>query len=81
MKNRFDIQRARKETRGCVDIVHFNNAGSSLMPIPVADALHGYLKKEEHIGGYETAEDERAALDSFYTATAKLMNCAVHDFA
>ncbi|MEM7259568.1 MAG: aminotransferase, partial [Pseudomonadota bacterium] len=43
MNDDFDIDRARSETRGCEQVVHFNNAGSSLMPIPVADALQQYL--------------------------------------
>ena len=71
----FDIHRARAETRACEEIIHFNNAGSSLMPIPVSDALHAYLQQEEHLGGYETATAQMAALDNFYTATAKLLHC------
>lgn len=71
----FDIQRARAETRACEEIIHFNNAGSSLMPIPVSDALHAYLQQEEHLGGYETATAQAAALDNFYTATATLLHC------
>ena len=71
----FDIDKARRETRGADNRIHFNNAGSSLMPVPVADALYAYLKKEEEIGGYETVEAEAEALDNFYVATAKLLNC------
>ena len=33
---RFDIERARRETRGCGNLIHFNNAGASLMPEPVS---------------------------------------------
>ncbi len=65
MNNSFDIKRARKDTRACENIVHFNNAGSSLMPIPVTDVLHTYLHKEEQAGGYETAEEEYLCLDNF----------------
>jgi len=36
-----DVDRARAETRGCEGMAHLNHAGSSLMPIPVADALIG----------------------------------------
>lgn len=36
---KFDVERARRETRGCEARIHFNNAGASLPPIPVADAL------------------------------------------
>jgi selenocysteine lyase/cysteine desulfurase len=75
MKNNFDINRARTETRYCAEVVHLNNAGSALMPIPVADTLHAYLSKEERLGGYETAAAEQEALDNFYRATATLLNC------
>ena len=64
--SKFDINRARRDTRACEDIIHFNNAGSSLMPAPVADALAEFLRKEEYNGGYETAAQEAGALDNFY---------------
>ncbi len=75
MNNSFDINRARRDTKACEDIVHFNNAGSSLMPIPVADALRSYLAQEEMIGGYETVEAQTDALQKFYASTARLLNC------
>jgi len=62
MKNKFDINRARIETRYCEDVVHFNNAGAALMPISVTTALHNYLYKEERMGGYETANEEKESL-------------------
>ncbi|MEM7034241.1 MAG: aminotransferase class V-fold PLP-dependent enzyme, partial [Chloroflexota bacterium] len=77
----FDITRARAETRGCAGVIHLNNAGASLMPIPVSDALHDYLKQEEMYGGYETAAARAEQLDNFYMATAKLLNCSVDEIA
>lgn len=77
----FDIARARAETRASADLIHFNNAGSSLMPIPVSDALHAYLQQEEQIGGYETATAQAAALENFYTATGKLLHCHPDEIA
>lgn len=76
-----DIQKARAETRYCDDILHFNNAGSSLMPIAVSDALHDYLHAEERFGGYETAYERADALDNFYVASAKLLNCKTSEIA
>jgi cysteine desulfurase/selenocysteine lyase len=81
MKSNFDIERARRDTRACENIIHFNNAGSSLMPMPVSNVLHSYLNKEEQAGGYETADEEYQSLDNFYQATAKLLNCETDEIA
>ena len=75
MDNSFDVLRARKDTFACDDIIHFNNAGASLMPIPVSDALHRYLRSEEKIGGYETQASYADALANVYRSAAKLLNC------
>jgi cysteine desulfurase / selenocysteine lyase len=77
----FDIERARRETPGCADIMHFNNAGSSLMPQPVLDATIEYLQLEAQIGGYETAEHEQARLEHAYDAAATLLNCTPEEIA
>ena len=77
----FDIDKARRETLGCAQRIHFNNAGASLMPVPVARALHAYLDEEERFGGYETAGREAAALEHFYRASARLLNCAEDEVA
>ncbi len=71
----FDLARARAETRGCADIVHLNHAGASLMPAPVADAVVDWLREEEMTGGYETARRHDDRLETFYDATARLLNC------
>ncbi|WPZ34277.1 aminotransferase class V-fold PLP-dependent enzyme [Thalassobaculum sp. OXR-137] len=76
-----DVERARHETRGCAGIVHLNHAGSSLMPIPVADALIGWQREEEFRGGYETADRHQDKLENFYDATARLLNCSRDEVA
>lgn len=77
----FDIHRARKETIACDEIIHFNNAGASLMPIPVSESLHNYLRSEEHIGGYESEAKYIEYLDSVYDSAAKLLNCSADEIA
>jgi selenocysteine lyase/cysteine desulfurase len=47
----FDLRRAREETPGCSNDVHFNNAGASLMPALLLNAVIGYLRRESEIGG------------------------------
>ncbi len=81
MNATFDIERARKDTLACEEIIHFNNAGASLMPIPVSDALHQFLLSEENVGGYETAALHANALTEVYHSAAKLLNCSSEEIA
>jgi len=81
MLTTFDIKRARQDTLGCADLIHFNNAGASLMPFPVSKALHKYLNKEEKMGGYETQALYADSLNNVYVSAAKLLNCLPHEIA
>ena len=76
-----DVARARRETPGCERVLHFNNAGTGLMPRPVLDATSGYLTLEAEIGGYEAAEREDAAIERFYGAAAELLGCDTDEIA
>jgi cysteine desulfurase/selenocysteine lyase len=69
----FDIARARKETRGCDQVLHLSSCGSSLPPAPVQDFLYDFLRQEEMAGGYETAAARAGDLEHFYDATARLI--------
>jgi selenocysteine lyase/cysteine desulfurase len=77
----FDVARARRETPGCERVLHFNNAGSALMPQPVLDAATEYLRLEAEIGGYEAAEREHEAVERFYGAAAELLGCEADEIA
>lgn len=76
-----DVARARLETPGCGQVLHFNNAGAALMPAPVLAAMVGHLQLEASIGGYEAAARERAASEHVYDAAAQLLRCGSHEIA
>jgi selenocysteine lyase/cysteine desulfurase len=61
--------------------LHFNNAGASLMPQPILDAMVGYLREEATIGGYEAARTYHAQLERFYGAMAQLLNADPDEIA
>src|SRR4051794_16517123 len=76
-----DIARVRRETPGCEASIHFNNAGCSLPPQPVRDAVRGYLEREAFDGGYETAERYCESLESVYDSIARMIGCAREEVA
>jgi cysteine desulfurase/selenocysteine lyase len=77
----FDLRRARQETPGCENVLHFNNAGAALMPKPVLDAAVQYLQLEAQIGGYEAVERSRQAIEHAYEAAAALVGCHTDEIA
>ena len=80
-QSNFDLARARRETPGCANVIHFNNAGAALMPQPVVDAVVGHLQLEAAIGGYEAKKREVEAVERVYEAAASLINCTPHEIA
>src|SRR4051794_39455370 len=68
-----DVARLRAETPGCEHVIHLNNAGASLMPAPVLEALHAHLDAEAMTGGYEAEADAAARIDDTYDAVAELL--------
>lgn len=77
----FDIERARRDTVGVDCVIHFNNAGSSLMPSPVHSALINHLNLEARIGGYEAAEKAKLQLDGLYASIARMINAHPDEIA
>ncbi len=73
----FDLQHVRQDTPGCAHILHFNNAGSSLMPQPVLDATISHLQLEACIGGYEAAAQAKNSIEHIYDAVATLIHCSL----
>jgi cysteine desulfurase / selenocysteine lyase len=76
-----DVQRARQETPGCENVLHFNNAGAALMPQQVLHATIGHLQLEAFIGGYEAAAQAHDAVEHAYDAAATLLGCQRDEIA
>jgi selenocysteine lyase/cysteine desulfurase len=77
----FDVDRARRETPGCAEVVHFNNAGSALPPAVVTDTVVGYLRHEALVGGYEAAAEAQDRLAAVYASAARLVGGEPDDIA
>jgi len=75
MSNTLDLDRLRRDTPASRDLIHFNNAGASLMPNAVSDAVFGHLDLERRIGGYEAEAAAQAEIEDFYDAFADLLHC------
>jgi len=77
----FDIDRARRDTPGTDHVLHFNNAGSSLMPQVVLDAQIEHLQLEARIGGYESAAMQQGAIDRVYDSAAQIVGARRDEIA
>src|SRR5512134_970625 len=76
-----DVARARAETRGCENVVHFNNAGAALIPDPVVTRMIGYLEREAAIGGYEAEAEAEPEIRDVYESIARLVGGAPDEIA
>jgi len=75
------IEELRRDTPGCYERLHFNNAGASLMPRPVVTTVQQHLELEARIGGYEAADAERERVEAIYGSAARLLNCEPGEIA
>jgi len=78
---RLDIDQLRKETPGCQNVIHFNNAGASLSPKSVTESMKNQLDLESDTGGYEAAQLVVEKTKQFYDAAAQLINCEREEIA
>lgn len=79
--NEIDVARARRDTPGCAQVVHLNNAGAALPPTVVTDAVVDHLRLEARIGGYEAAAAAADDVAGTYRALARLLGCAPQEIA
>ncbi len=76
-----NIPLLREQTPGCHKVIHFNNAGSSLMPRPVFEAQINYLHLELSQGGYEAKDTQEEAIEQIYSQAAQLIKAQPHEIA
>jgi selenocysteine lyase/cysteine desulfurase len=76
-----DIASARADTPGVEAVLHFNNAGASLMPQAVLDAVTAHLELETKVGGYEAAEEAGKRIEGVYASAAALVGCGADEIA
>src|SRR5206468_5712081 len=77
----FDVARVRRETPGCAEVHHFNNAGAALPSEPVVRAQVEHLELEARIGGYEAARVAAPRVERTYAALAELLNAQPSEIA
>jgi selenocysteine lyase/cysteine desulfurase len=76
-----EVERLRAETPGCAHVAHLNNAGSSLPPRPVLDAVVDHLQREAEIGGYEAYAEREDRIEHTYDALARLIGAERDEIA
>jgi selenocysteine lyase/cysteine desulfurase len=76
-----DVDAARRDTPGCGEVVHLNNAGASLPPTPVVDTVVSYLEEEARVGGYELADRRGDALAGVYRSVAGIIGAGEDEIA
>src|SRR5436190_2841248 len=76
-----ELDRWRRETPGCRERIHLNNAGAALMPQAVLQALVGFLEREAAIGGYEAADEAEPRVRETYELLGRLVGAAARNVA
>lgn len=73
VRQTLEVDALRAVTPGCSHVVHFNHAGSSLMPQSVIDAVVNHVRREGEIGGYEAEDEAINQIDAVYDQIANLI--------
>jgi selenocysteine lyase/cysteine desulfurase len=76
-----DLDEARRQTPGCAQRVHLNNAGSGLLTRRTLRTVVAHLEREAEIGGYAAQDAAQAEMDGVYQAVAELLGAASHEIA
>ncbi|OLR93052.1 aminotransferase class V-fold PLP-dependent enzyme [Actinokineospora bangkokensis] len=76
-----NVMRARADTPGAGHVAHLNNAGASLPPRQVVDAVVDHLRLEAEIGPYEAGERNLVGLERAHGAVAELLGCHTEEVA
>jgi selenocysteine lyase/cysteine desulfurase len=61
--------------------IHLNNAGASLMPAPVFNAIQAHLRLEMQLGGYEAADAAESGIAEAYEDVASLLGARARNVA
>ena len=76
-----DLARLRADTPGTAHGIHLNNAGASLMPRPVVEAVKAHLDLEAAWSGHGAAEREAERLAGVYASVSRLIGAGSDEIA
>jgi cysteine desulfurase / selenocysteine lyase len=76
-----DVARVRADTPGVRRVLHFDNAGAALPPMPVLEAVVAHLGREGTLGGYRAEDEAQARIERTYSAIATMLGCRRDEIA
>jgi selenocysteine lyase/cysteine desulfurase len=77
-----DLDRWRRDTPAAtLGRIHLNNAGASLVPVPVDRMIRDHLDREMRLGGYEAEAESEDRIERCYAEVAALVGAAPRNIA